>query len=189
MTELSYNYEEPYEILNGKIFYMTPRPSTDHNKVIRNLIIIIGNYLKGKDCQLFSDGVDVFLDDDNNVIPDLMIVCNTNIIKKKGIYGAPDLVVEVLSPSTTANDRGYKKELYEKHEIKEYWIVDTNNKSIDAYLLKNKKYVLDNVYSIYPNYLLEKMKEEEIKKIKTEFKISLFDDLTIDLQSVFANIE
>ena len=95
MDNLAYSDEKVYyEILGGEIVYMTPRPVPQHNTVIINLSIIFGNYLKGKRCKVFSDGVDVFLDERNNVIPDLLITCNRNIIKDNGIYGAPDFIVD-----------------------------------------------------------------------------------------------
>ncbi len=189
MNNLALSNEDiDYEILDGEIVYMTPRPVPNHNTVIVNLSTIFNYYLKGKKCKLFADGVDVFLDEKNNVIPDLMITCNREIIKSNGVYGAPDLIVEVLSPNTAAKDKGYKKDLYEKSRVKEYWIVDIPNKSIDVFLLKNNKYILDNVYSIFPDYILEKMTDEKKQQVKTEFKTSLFDDLIIDLEDVFYDI-
>lgn len=115
-----------------------------------------------------------------------MIICNRDIIKKDGVRGVPDLVVEVLSPSTARNDRGHMKAVYEAAGVREYWIVETETKSIEVYLLKDGKFVLDDIYSIYPDYLLEKMTEEEQGKIKTEFQCSLFNDLVISLDEVFA---
>lgn len=167
---------------------MTPRSVPNHNTVIVNLSIVFGNYLKGKKCKVFANGIDVYLDEENNVIPDLMITCNRDIIKSNGVYGAPDLIVEILSPSTATNDKGYKKSLYEKFGVIEYWIIDIPSKSIDVYLLKDGKYILDYVYSIYPDYILEKMNEDEKQKIKINFKTSLFDDLVIELEDVFYDI-
>jgi len=189
MNNLAFDNDNvDYEILDGEIIYMTPRPVPNHNTVIVNLSTIFNNYLRGKTCKVFADGVDVYLDEKNNVIPDLMIICNRDIIKSNGIFGAPDLIVEVLSPSTANIDKGYKKDLYEKFCVKEYWIIDILNKSIDVNLLKCGKYFLDFVYSIYPNYILEKMKDDEKQKIVTKFKSSLFDDLIIDLEDVFYDI-
>lgn len=190
MSNLAFNNENiDYELLDGEIVYMTPRPVPNHNTVIVNLSTTFNNYLKGKKCKVFSDGVDVYLDEKNNIIPDLMIICNRDIIKSNGVYGAPDFIVEVLSPGTATKDKGYKKDLYEKFGVKEYWIVDIPSKSIDVYLLKNDKYVLDYVYLIYPDYILEKMTDDEKLKVITKFKMSLFDDLIIDLDDVFCDVE
>lgn len=182
-------YSMPYELLDGEIVYMSPRPSTIHNIAISNISTIFNNYLKGKKCIPFSDGVDVFLDEKNNVIPDFMVVCNSDFVKNAGIYGAPDLVVEVLSPTTAKNDKGYKKKIYGKHGVKEYWIVDTNSKSVEIYLLENGILDLDTIYSIYPDYVLNKMIQEEKDKIVKQFKTSLFDDLLINIEDVFYRID
>ena len=115
-----------------------------------------------------------------------MIVCQPEILQDDGIHGAPDLIVEVLSPSTAKRDRGYKKDLYERSGVKEYWIVDPMNKAIETYLLKNGKFVFDNLYSLYPDCDLKRMTSEEIAKIPTEFKCSLYDDLTISIKKVFS---
>lgn len=83
--------EEPrYEIINGKTVMMSPSSAVNHNTIITNITRIFGNYLDGKRCRNFSDGVDVHLDDKNTVIPDAMIICNRDIIKNDGIYGAPE---------------------------------------------------------------------------------------------------
>ncbi len=189
MGNLAYRNEEiRTELLNGQIVNMSPRPTVNHNRVTGNIYRIFGNFLTRKTCTVFVDGVDVFLTEKDRVIPDVMIVSNKDIVKKNGIYGSPDLMVEVLSPSTAKNDKGYKKQLYERCGIKEYWIVDPENRSIEVYWLKDGQYILKDVYSIFPDYLLEKMTEEEIGEIATEFQTSLFPDLTILLEDVFENL-
>lgn len=73
-----------------------------------NIFGIFRDYLKGKKCTPIQDSFDLYLDDENQFVPDFMVVCDTDKIKPDGVYGAPDLVVEVLSPSTAKNDKGYK---------------------------------------------------------------------------------
>lgn len=183
---LAYNDEIKTELLNGKIISMSPRPTVNHNIAAGNIYRLFSDFLDDKPCTTFSYGVDIYLSENDRVIPDIMIICNKDLIKHDGIYGTPDLIAEVLSPSTAKNDKGYKKNLYEKTGVKEYWIVDTANKSIEVYLLKENKYILDNVYSIYPNYLIEKMTEEEKERhIMTHFKTSLFTDFNISIEKVF----
>ena len=179
-----------YEVLDGKIYAMASA-SVKHNRVIFNIARIFGNFLKGKRCQAFVDGVDVKFDDDNTVIPDVMIVCDRDIIKEDGIYGAPDLIVEVLSPSTAKRDIGRKKELYAERGVKEYWLVSTAERSIQVYLLKSGAYVLDNVYQIYKDWYVAKMNEEEKAEIMMEFATSLegFEDMIIKVEDVFENVE
>lgn len=183
-NNLAYQAEPWEEKLNGQIILMSPRPSVNHNQLIGNIYHIFRSYLKGKACKAFTDGVDVFLTDKDNVIPDAMIVCNKDIIKPDGIHGAPDLVVEVLSPSTAKNDRGYKKDLYEATGVKEYWIVDPTMRSIEAYLLSDRrKYVLDGFYGLFPdNPSITELERQESKK---EIPVSLYSDFRIPLEEIF----
>lgn len=177
------------EIINGKTIRMSPKPSLNHTRISRNIDRLFGRYLDGKRCEAFPDGVELHLDDNNVVIPDAMIVCNKDIIKGRGIYGAPDLIVEVLFPSTAKRDRGYKKQLYEKHGIKEYWIVDVLGKSIEVHLLKNRKFELDNVYTLYPEEEWEEMTEEERNEAILSFHVSLYPDFIIDIREIFRDID
>lgn len=100
MEDLAFQEEEWTELLYGKIFAISPRPAVNHNIVLGNTFNIFKNFLHGKTCTAFSNGVDVFFTEKDRVIPDVMIVCNKDIIKKDGIHSAPDLVVEALSPCT-----------------------------------------------------------------------------------------
>ena len=142
----------------------------------------------GTSCEVFFGEFYLCLSEKDNFIPDVAVICDRSIIGEDGIYGAPSLVVEILSPLTAKRDRGYKKNAYEAAGVQEYWIVDTNSKSIEVYLLKDGRYTLDEVYSIYPDYLLEKMTGEERAAIPTGFRCSLFDDLTIRLEEVFERV-
>jgi len=182
---LAYQEDPREELLNGKI-YMMSSPSVNHNIISFNIARIFHEYLRGKSCRAFSDGVDVYLTEKDRVIPDAMIVCNIDIVKPDGIHGTPDLVVEVLSPSTAKNDKGYKKDLYEKTGVKEYWIVDPNIRSIEAYLLSDGKYNLDGFYGLFPNTfgITDKEREES----KKEIQVSLYDDLCIPLEEIFCNL-
>lgn len=189
MDNTVYQDKPRYETINGETIMMSPSPAVNHNTVITNLAKIFGVYLDGKHCRNFSDGVDVHLDEKNTVIPDAMIICNKDIIKSDGIYGAPDLVVEILSPATARRDKREKKSLYEKHGVKEYWIIDPVSKSIEVHLLQNGKYELDNVYAIYPDWQWAKMTEEEKANAALSLKVSLYDDLIIDIKEIFKNID
>lgn len=182
---LAYQEEPREELLDGKI-YMMSSPSVNHSQIAFNIAFAFRSYLKGKTCRAFSDGVDVFLTENDRVIPDTMIVCNKNIIRMDGIHGAPDLVVEVLSPSTAKNDRGYKKDLYEKSGVKEYWIVDPVMCSIETYHLVDGRYNLDEFYGLFPDSL--KLTEKERAGSKKEISLSLYDDLCIPLEDIFQNL-
>ena len=194
MQNYSYNpinvfkEKRKFEILGGKIYNMA-RGTPNHNTIITNISRIFGNFLRGKKCRLFSDGVDVKFDEENTTVPDVMIVCNRDIITKNRIEGAPDLIVEVLSPSTAINDIGYKKDLYEKYGVKEYWIVNQADRSIQVYVLINGGYKLDRLYMVYEDWALYGMDDEEKSGIIKEFKTSLYGDLLISVEEVFENVE
>ena len=121
---LAYQEEIRDEMLNGKVILMSPRPAVNHNRAIGNIFFAFMGYLRGKTCEPFADGTDVYLTEKDRVIPDVMIICKKEIIKRNGVHGAPDLIVEVLSPGTEKRDRGYKKDLYEKGGVLEYWLVE-----------------------------------------------------------------
>lgn len=180
---LAYQEEPREELLHGKI-YMMSSPSVNHNRVAFHIATAFQARLKGKTCEAFADGTDVYLTDNDRVIPDVMIICNQDIIKNDGIHGAPDLVVEVLSPGTSKNDRGYKKELYEKSGVKEYWIVDVKLRSVESYLLTDGRYRLGGVYQLPTNDMTDKEKEACTSTIPA----SLFSDFCIPLDEIFYNL-
>ena len=173
------------ELIDGKVIAMSPRPTTDHYHVSFNIAYIFTTYLRGKRCTPFGDGVDLYLTETDRFIPDGMVVCDTEKIKRDGVHGAPDLVVEVLSPSTAKHDRGRKKQVYEQCGVSEYWIVDPANKTLEQYLLQQGAFTLHEVYAIYPDYMLDKMTEEERAALPASFRCSLFDDLDLALEDVF----
>lgn len=182
---LAYQEEPREELLNGEIVMMAS-PSVNHYQITLNIVLAFQSYLKGKTCRAFGDGVDVYLTENDRVIPDAMIVCNKNNIKLDGIHGAPDLVVEVLSPGTAKNDKGYKKDLYEKSGVKEYWIIDPVPRSIEVYLLTDGKFALDEVYALYPEGLSVTDKERE--ETKKEIQASLYNDFCISLEEIFRDL-
>jgi len=181
----AYQEEPRTELLNGKIVMMSS-PSVNHNIISFNIIRIFNEYLKGKQCWAFGDGVDVYLTEKDRAIPDAMIVCNKDIIRPDGIHGAPDLVVEILSPGTAKNDKGYKKDLYEKSGVKEFWIVEPNIRTIEAYLLSDGKYGSDGFYGLFPDIfgITDKEREES----KKEIPVSLYSDFCIPLEEIFQNL-
>ncbi|MCL2704110.1 MAG: Uma2 family endonuclease [Defluviitaleaceae bacterium] len=189
MSEPALKYDDyQYEKLNGKITAMAPSPNVNHTKSAINIFKIFDRYLEGKPCEVFSEGYDVHLSESDYVIPDMMVVCNKDIIKYDGIYGAPDLVVEVLSPGTSRKDRGYKKNLYEKHGVTEFWLVSTEMRSIEVYLLTNGRYELDDVYTVFPESLIKRMREEGKTEFVTEFNPAIFPELIIKLDEVFKDL-
>ena len=182
---LAYQDEFREELISGKLIAMSPRPSVNHNRIIFNLSVIFGHYLNGKKCEPFADGTDLYLTDDDHFIPDFMVVCDPDKVQSNGVHGAPDLVVEVLSLSTAKRDRGYKKDVYEQCGVREYWIVNPADKSVEVHLLTDGKFVLDNIYSFYTEEERAEIRDDEKALIVSQFKCSLYDDLEISLEDVF----
>jgi Uma2 family endonuclease len=176
--------ETPHEIIDGKIVSMPPSASSSHSAIILNLARIFSNYLLGKPCRLFSE-LDVRLTKENTFKPDLMVVCDRGKIKHTHILGAPDLVVEVLSPKTARHDRFHKLKTYGECGVREYWIVSPNEKTVEVYLLSGKSLELNEIYTHFPSDVLDEMPPEEKADLAFEFKTSLFDDLIIKLEDVF----
>lgn len=115
------------ELIGGKVVAMA-LASAGHTYVADNILMVFKQYLKGKKSIPFGDGLLVHLTDEDKFVPDVMVVCDRDKIRPDGVHGAPDLVVEVLSPSTARNDRTHKKDVYERCGVPEYWIVGPADK-------------------------------------------------------------
>ena len=187
-SNLAFQNEFREELINGEVVAMSPAAS-NHNRIAGDIYGIFWSYLKEKKCEPFGDGEAVFLTKEDHFIPDFMVVCDPDKVKDDGIHGAPDLVVEVLSPSTAKNDRGHKMDVYAQCGVREYWIVSPGDKSVEQYVQKEGRLVLQEVYSIRPAFMLKRMPEEERAAVVTEFKCSLFDDLIIRLDDIFKRIK
>jgi len=133
------------EIINGEVFMMS-YPDTAHQEISGEIYTQIHNFLKGKTCKAYAApfGVRLFpkknLSDDTFVLPDIVVVCDKTKLDKRGCNGAPDLIIEILSPSTASYDRIAKFRLYQKAGVREYWIVDGENRAIYVHVLKNGHY-------------------------------------------------
>lgn len=182
---LAYQEDRCEELINGKVVAMSPRPSFNHNQAASNIFRTFANYLYGRKCTPIADGMDLYLDEENRFVPDFMVVCDPDKIKSDGIHGAPDLVVEVLSPSTMRNDKTIKKEIYAKFGVREYWLVSADEKSVEVYRINGTEFVLHNIYALHPDWQLAQMSEEERSSLETHFKCCLFDDLDISLEDIF----
>ena len=191
MANVAYDYrldQEPdYEIIEGVKVFMSPSPNAEHGSIVGNVVTIFNTYCWAtRTARIFGDNIDVHLPDGSIFKPDVTVVCDFNIIKFQGtIYGVPDLVVEILSRSTMKKDIGIKKMVYERNGVKEYWIVNPWAKSIEVYHLIDGKFELDNVYQKYSQTDLKLLTEEEKAEIKNEIKVSIFEDLMVEVDKVF----
>ena len=138
---LTWGENERIEIISGEAVMMAP-PSSRHQEISFEIGRQLGNFLEGKRCKVYPApfGVRLFEKDgdtpddvDTLVEPAISVVCNRNKIDKHGCKGAPDLVIEILSPSTRRHDRLVKLNLYQRAGVREYWIVDPEYKSVQVF--------------------------------------------------------
>ena len=139
---LTWDENESIEIINGEAFMMAT-PSRIHQKISGELFRQLANYLEGKKCEVYSApfGVRLFEQDgdrpedvDTVVEPDISVVCDRSKLDKHGCKGAPDLIVEILSPSSLRRDRLVKLNLCQRAGVREYWIADPENRSVMVFL-------------------------------------------------------
>jgi Uma2 family endonuclease len=126
-----------YQVIEGDLL-MSPSPNTFHQIITGRIHQLIANYLEKHPLgEVFIAPLDVYLDDTNVYQPDVFFVSNRRrgIITEQGIEGAPDLVIEALSPATARYDKGSKREMYARCGVKEFWLVDANSRTIQVYLL------------------------------------------------------
>ena len=177
-----------YEIIGGEKI-LAPAANPTHGSIIGRLYARIFNYLEEtKGGYVFVDDVDVYFPDGSLFKPDLCVVLKENLFIidwLKGIYGAPDMVVEVLSYSTRKKDITVKKDIYEANGVREYWIVDPWSKSVDVYLLRDGKYFLDDVYALLDEAAFALLTDAEKAEVKHEVPVSIVDGLTVPLNFIF----
>lgn len=134
---------------------MAPAPSRLHQEILGKIFLATGNILSDSSCDIYLAPFDVRLPqkdggDDTVVQPDICIVCDTSKLDEKGCDGAPDLIIEILSPSTASKDLKEKYLIYEAARVLEYWTVDTVDGLINVYVLnKNGKYQAYKPYTVY----------------------------------------
>jgi Uma2 family endonuclease len=164
----SWPEDERWEIIDGEAYAMTPAPNLRHQTVVMNLTGHFFNFFKNKQCKPFVAPTDVVLDAFNIVQPDLLVVCDRDKMTNANIQGAPDLVVEVLSPSTNLKDRREKKALYERFGVREYLLVYSDDALVERYSLTEGKYAAPDILNW----------DERIRSTS-------FPELEIDLWEIF----
>ena len=181
--------DEPWreELIAGKLVAMAPA-LISHNRIKGNIFGIFWEFLRGRTCEVLPDGSAVYLTETDYYYPDVMVVCDPDKIKADGVYGAPDLVAEVLSPSSVRYDRGRKLRIYEKSGVREYWLISPAEKVLEQYLLTDGRFELNNSLAIHTEMEKKRMKPEELAAIQTEFKCSLYDDLIIRMEDIFRRV-
>lgn len=148
---LLWEFSDRVELIKGFIMKMSPAPSRKHQVVSGKINRYLDRYFENQPCGLFYAPFDVRLlnhkksTPENKIYsvvqPDLCVVCDLEKLDEKGCLGAPDLVIEILSPGNSKKEMGVKFDLYEENDVKEYWIVEPAENSIFIYTLQNGKYI------------------------------------------------
>ncbi|MCC8168428.1 MAG: Uma2 family endonuclease [Clostridiales bacterium] len=132
------------ELIDGVLYDMTAAPSYIHQSILGDIYMQLRTYIesKGGKCLPFMAPCDVQLDRDNRTIvqPDVMIICKPDLIRRRVLFGAPDFVVEILSPSTRHKDMFIKFNKYKNAGVREYWMVDPDKKSVAVYDLEHDSF-------------------------------------------------
>ena len=175
---LTWGDDQHWELIDGVAFCMSPGPSRRHQELLLALARPFADYLDGKKCSILVAPFDVCLpintiesdeEIDTVVQPDIVVVCDPEKLTDRACKGAPDLIVEILSPSTLKRDITTKYELYQRHGVKEYWLMYPNDKTLLVYRLSDdSKYAAPEVFG-----------EGDI------VAVSLLGDLAIDMGKVF----
>ena len=174
---LNFPNDEFVEIIDGKIFAMSPAPSRIHQELIMEISAELRNYIKSNkgQCKVYPAPFDVVLinenenenDSKNIVQPDISVICDKNKLNDKGCFGSPDMIVEIVSKFNPGND--YVKKLYlsEKYKVKEYWIVNPMKKNILVYTLTESGYNQPDLYTF-----------------NDKIKVNIFNNLEIDFNGI-----
>ncbi|WP_238381860.1 Uma2 family endonuclease [Mucilaginibacter pedocola] len=145
---LKWTFEDRLELIKGKIFKMTPAPNLYHQDISAVVSGELYDYLRGKPCKVYSAPFDVRLprtDKANDKVytvvqPDVCVICDKAKLDKGGCIGAPDIVVEILSPGNNQKELRNKYEVYEESGVLEYWIISPQDKTFMKYILTDKQY-------------------------------------------------
>jgi len=179
---LTWRLEETVELIKGKIMAMSPAPNLKHQQISRNLLLNIGNYFKNRPCQVFIAPFDVKLYDSKKskltdqqvfsvVQPDLCVVCDQDRLTEQGCNGAPDWIIEVLSPGNTKKEMHLKYDLYQENGVSEYWLVYPVEQAVYQFV----RHVDSEKYQLHAMYAGDDLAQPY-----------LFPELQIDLAEVFA---
>ena len=176
---LQWDDGQRWELINGVAFAMSPAPKVIHQRIAGRLFKSLAIHLDGQPCEIFYSPFDVRLSDqtsasdnyiDTVVQPDILVVCDKTRLDERGCNGAPDLIVEITSPSTAKMDLIIKFDLYQKHGVKEYWIVHPSEKTVMVFKLQET-----GLYRAPDRYGDD-----------GRIPVTLLGDLVIDLKELFA---
>lgn len=162
------------ELVEGELVALSA-PSRIHQRISVSLVTRLGSYLERKTCELYSAPFDVYLNEQDEerptiVQPDIVVICDPNKLRDDGCHGAPDLAIEILSPSNRMREQAYKYELYQKYGVREYWVIDPEEKALCVYLRNDKgQLAIQDFYGA-----------------SDTVKVNILDDCQIDLSPIFS---
>jgi Uma2 family endonuclease len=177
---LKWTFEDRLELIKGRIFQMTPAPASVHQRISWIISGEIYHYLKNKPCQAFTAPFDVRLprkgeQEDQKIFtvvqPDICLICDLSKIDARGCTGAPDIIIEILSPGNNQKELRNKYEVYEEAGVKEYWIVSHQNKTFLKYTLTANQY-----------------QPSKMMTIDDMITTPILPGFELDLETVFADI-
>lgn len=153
---LTWPEDARYELIGGDAYLMAPAPDVAHQEVTGEIYHQVRLALKSKPCRALIAPIDVrlpkFNEDDNRidtvVQPDFLVVCDEKKLDRRGVRGAPDWIVEVLSPSTASHDQIKKRQLYERHGVREYWLIHPIDRVLTVYILSNGEFGKPEIYEL-----------------------------------------
>ena len=170
---LKWHFKERVELIKGKIFKMSPAPSRLHQQIVVQLTGLLWSFFRTRPCQVFVAPFDVRLPVSGDskgqltvVQPDLCIICDNDKLDERGCVGAPDLIIEVLSPGNTQHEMNRKYDLYQEAGVKEYWLIEPKDKAIFVYVLNEEaKYI-----GLKPYTESQSIVSSTIPKLKIDLK-------------------
>ena len=171
------------EKINGIIYNMSPSGSYFHGQINGNIYFSLRNQLKNSICAVSMENLDLYLSEDEYVIPDVMLICDRKQIKKNGYHGVTRLIVETLSPATALKDRTVKKDKYAQIGVDEYWIISPQERSIEIYYLEN------GGYTLVASYILEDDTTDEHYNAETVITLKAMPSVSVQLREIFENID
>ncbi len=154
---INWVFDERLELIKGKIFKMSPAPGSTHQRISQKLNVSLYNHLLNKSCEVFTAPFDVRLVKKNQITdtaivtvvqPDICVICDPEKIDERGCLGAPDIVVEILSPGNNKKELQNKYEVYEEAGVSEYWIIHPAEKTFLKYELINGQYQASRLLTI-----------------------------------------
>ena len=178
---LTWQFNERVELIKGWLHKMTPAPKRKHQRISAEVEFLLMGFIKKEnlDCNVYYAPFDVRLIKNKTksseiysvVQPDICVVCDKSKLDEYGCLGAPDMIIEILSPSTSKKDYNEKFHLYEENGVKEYWIINPDAESVEVFVLENEKYFSRGVYNKLDG--------------STHVDVQIFDNLSMSLQEIF----